>query len=101
MQAIIRHSGKQQVIKEGDMIQVSLTKDEQFTPEVLAVFDQEEIKFGTPVLSDVKIEADFIKHGKTPKLYVYKFKSKSNYRRKTGHRDIISFFKINSIKYEK
>ncbi|MFZ5391765.1 MAG: 50S ribosomal protein L21 [Patescibacteria group bacterium] len=101
MQAIIRHSGKQQLINEGDTIQVSLTKDEEFKPEILAVLDQEKIIFGTPVLSDAKIKADFVKHGKSPKIYVYKFKSKSNYRRKTGHRDIISFFKINSIKYEK
>ncbi len=101
MQAIIRHSGKQYIVKEGDTIQVSLTKDEQFKPEILAIYDSENISLGSPILSKAKIEADFVKHGKTPKIYVYKFKAKSNYRRKTGHRDIISYFKINSIKYEK
>jgi large subunit ribosomal protein L21 len=101
MQAIIRHSGKQHIIKEGDTIQVSLTSDEKFNPEVLAIFAEDQVHIGAPILSGVKIEADFVKHGKTPKIYVYKFKSKSNYRRKTGHRDIISYFKINSIIYEK
>ena len=54
--------------------------------EVLVLSDGDNIKCGTPVVPGARVEAEVIGEGKEAKIYVFKFKRRKNYRRKTGHR---------------
>ncbi|MBU0648180.1 50S ribosomal protein L21 [Patescibacteria group bacterium] len=101
MQAIIRQGGKQYLVKVDDVIHVSKIdpgKSEELSPEVLAVFDDKKIELGAPVLDKAKVSVEILGDRKSPKIHVYKYKNKTNYRRKIGHRDHQTTIKITSIK---
>lgn len=101
MQAIIRQGGKQYLVKENDILTVSKIShpDKQdINLEVLAILDEDNIQLGTPVLADAIVSAHIIKDKQGPKLHVYRFKAKSNYRRKIGYRDQQTLIQITSIK---
>lgn len=104
MQAIIRLGGKQYLVRENDTISVANIKErseKDVQPEVLALFNEDSIQIGSPVLEKAVVSANIVKDIKGPKIHVYKFKSKSNYRRKIGYRDKKTIIRINSISYEK
>jgi len=99
MKAIIRHGSNQYLVEENSTIQVPKIKDEknlQF--DILAVFNEKDVKIGTPTVEGASLDAKIIGQGKTPKRYIYKYKNKTGYRRKIGHRDQYTIVQINSIK---
>jgi large subunit ribosomal protein L21 len=90
MYAIIETGGKQLKVMEGETVFVEKIKaevDDIVTfDKVLAISDDEEMKFGTPILKDASVTAKVIAHGKDKKIIVFKMKPKRGYRRKQGHR---------------
>ena len=54
-------------------------------------------KVGAPYVEGAKVTATVVKHGKGPKIIVYKYKSKKNYHKKKGHRQPYTKVKIASI----
>ncbi|MFA4930766.1 MAG: 50S ribosomal protein L21 [Patescibacteria group bacterium] len=100
MQAIIRQSGKQYVVKENDIIKVAKVDDQtskEISLETLAVFDDKKVEIGTPALTKAKVTANIIGNNQGKKLHIYKYKSKTKYRRKIGHRDQMTTLQIKSI----
>ena len=88
--AIIKTGGKQYRVKQGDVLDVEkLALDvgsiAEFD-EVLAVSENGQINFGSPTLSGAKVTAEVQSHYKDRKVIVFKYKSKTRYRRKQGHR---------------
>ena len=90
MTAIIQTGGKQYLVSEGDKIQVEKLSGE---PGDKVVFDQvlltvkgEDFQIGKPTLGGASVEAKILKQGKGKKVHVLKYKAKSKYRRKIGHR---------------
>ena len=59
--------------------------------------DGQTIKAGTPLVSGAKVVAEVIGVGKEPKIYVFKFKRRKNYRRKTGHRQKYTEVRITDL----
>ncbi len=53
---------------------------------VLLICDENDVLVGTPYVEGASVEGEVLSHGKRPKVVVYKYKSKKNYRRKRGHR---------------
>ena len=90
MYAIFRALGKQFRAEKGKTIRLPLMDAEAGAKitfdEVLLSSDGQTIKAGTPLVSGAKVVAEVIGVGKEPKIYVFKFKRRKNYRRKTGHR---------------
>lgn len=90
MYAVIATGGKQYRVKEGDVILVEkLPASEGDTveiTEVLAVGEAGDIRIGTPLVEGAKVLLKVLGQGKGPKVIVFKYKPKKNYRRKTGHR---------------
>ena len=100
MYAIIATGGKQYRVAEGDVIRVEKIDLEEgasyeFT-EVLAVGD-EEMTVGTPTVPGAVVKATVEAQGKAKKVIVYKYKRKSGYHKKQGHRQLYTQFKINEI----
>ncbi len=90
MYAIIKTGGKQYRVAEGDVITVEkLTAGEGEVvtfDEVLTVVKDGEVVVGKPVVAGAKVTAKVEAQGKGRKILVFKYKAKSNYRRRQGHR---------------
>jgi large subunit ribosomal protein L21 len=84
--AVVKLSGKQYRIKEGeDLLIDKVVKD--LTYDVLMLNDEGKVSVGTPKLDDVKIDFKILESDlKGEKIDVYKYKSKSRYRKKIGFR---------------
>lgn len=101
MYAIIKSGGKQYCVKEGDVIEVeklNLTEGqgEVSFNDVLAV-NGEELIVGRPTVEGAVVSAELVEQGKGPKVIIFKYKSKKDYRRKQGHRQPYTKVKITSI----
>ena len=88
--AIINTGGKQYRVKQGDVLDVELLALDVGSiaefDEVLAVSENGQVNFGSPTLSGAKVTAEVQSHYKDRKVIVFKYKSKTRYRRKLGHR---------------
>ncbi|MEK9130114.1 MAG: 50S ribosomal protein L21 [Patescibacteria group bacterium] len=102
--AIIKTGGKQYKIKEGDVLKIEKINgengDEVEFDMVLLTSDEagENIKIGQPFLEGVKIKAEILEQGKNKKITVLKYKAKTRYRKKQGHRQMHTKVKIKEIK---
>ncbi|MGE5654133.1 MAG: 50S ribosomal protein L21 [Bacillota bacterium] len=90
MYAIIQTGGKQYRVQQGDVIWVEKLETEVGQTvnfeQVLAVSKDDTLTVGTPVVAGAKVVAKVVEHGKGDKILVFKYKSKSNYRKRYGHR---------------
>ena len=90
MYAIIKTGGKQYKVSEGDSIYIekldAAEGDSVTFEEVLSVVDGDTVKIGAPLVEGAKVTAKVEKNGKDKKIRVFKYKAKSNYRRRMGHR---------------
>ena len=100
MYAIIATGGKQYKVSEGDIIGVEklgVEAGETYTfDQVLAVNDGE-LKVGQPTVAGAKVTASVMGDGKAKKVIVYKYKRKTGYHKKNGHRQAYTELKIESI----
>lgn len=101
MYAIIKTGGKQYKVSEGDEIiieKLEVAEDAEVTfEEVLAVIDGDDVKIGVPKVEGAKVTATVVKNGKGPKIRILKYKHKTNYRRRQGHRQPFTKVRIDKI----
>jgi large subunit ribosomal protein L21 len=102
MYAIIRTGGKQFRAEKGKTLRLPLMDAEAGAKvtfdEVLLSSDGETIKAGTPLVKGAKVTGEVVGDGKEAKIYVFKFKRRKNYRRKTGHRQGYTEVRITDVK---
>ncbi len=99
--AIVRTGGKQYCVESGATLRV----EKLTTPvgervsfgDVLLVGSDNDVKVGAPLVSGAKVDAVVVRHGRGPKLIVYKFRRRKNYRRKNGHRQAFTEVRISGI----
>ena len=86
--AVIRITGKQYRVTEGEEILVDKINDlEKVEPEVLLVADGDKVEVGTPVLKKAKVTVKVLAElEKGVKVDIFKYKSKSRERRHVGFR---------------
>jgi len=99
MFAIIQSGGKQYRVAEGDVVRLETIQAEPGDTVDLPVMmlSGDEVRVGAPLLDGASVKAEVLSHGRGKKLYIYKFKAKSNYRRKTGHRQNYTEVRIKEI----
>ncbi|MCR5417302.1 MAG: 50S ribosomal protein L21 [Lachnospiraceae bacterium] len=99
MYAIIATGGKQYKVAEGDIINVEKLDAEAGSSvtfdQVLAVSD-DKLKVGSDVASST-VTATVMEQGRGRKVIVYKYKPKSGYHKKNGHRQAYTKVKIDKI----
>ena len=99
MYAIIATGGKQYKVSEGDIItneKLGVEAGEKVTfDQVLAVSDNG-MKVGADV-ANATVEASVVENGKGKKVIVYKYKRKTGYHKKNGHRQLYTKVKIEKI----
>jgi large subunit ribosomal protein L21 len=102
--AVFKTGGKQYRVKPGDTLDVeklSVAVDSiaEFG-EVLAISDNGEVTFGSPLIEGARVLARVDSHYKDKKLMVFKYKAKTRYRRKKGHRQTYTRLVIQDIQSE-
>ena len=101
MYAIIETGGKQYKVNEGDVIYVEklgLNEGDTVTFDcVKALSTGEGLKVGTPNVEGAAVSAKVVANGKGKKIYVMKYKSKKNEKKKIGHRQPYTKVQIVSI----
>ena len=102
--AVFKTGGKQYRVKPGDTLDVeklSVAVDSiaEFG-EVLAISNNGEVTFGSPMIEGARVLARVDSHYKDKKLMVFKYKAKTRYRRKKGHRQTYTRLVIQDIQSE-
>lgn len=99
-QAIIRTGGKQYRVSPGSVLKVEKLPGEKGASldfEVLLVGQGETVQIGTPLVAGAKVTGQVVSHGRGTKIIVYKFRKRTNYRKKQGHRQAYTEIKITAI----
>ncbi len=99
--AIFKAAGQQFRAEKGATLKVPLLDGEPGSKvsfeDVLLSSDGEKVRTGQPVVKGAKVTAEIVRHGRGQKLFVFKFKRRKNYRRKTGHRQGFTEIKVTSL----
>ncbi len=99
MLAVIKTGGKQYLVQEGDLLKIEKLDakvGEAVSFEMLLAADGERLDVGMPVLSG-HVSAEVLEQGRAPKIQVVKYKAKSRYTRRTGHRQAFTKVEITKI----
>jgi large subunit ribosomal protein L21 len=99
MYAIIRAGGKQAKVHEGDVLDVERIKKTDtvsFTP-LLIVSDDGTVISDKDVLGKATVTAEVVGPSAGPKVDIFKYKAKTGYRRRQGHRQKYTTIKVTKI----
>lgn len=100
MYAIIRVGGKQAKVHSGDVIEIERVKSDDtkltFAP-LLVVDDDGTAVSDRKILDKSKVTAKVLGVTKGPKIDIFKYKSKTGYRRRQGHRQTYTQIEITAI----
>lgn len=101
--AVIQTGGKQYRVKEGEVLEVELlnvSSGNIVFDQVLLNVNEDKVEVGMPTLDGLKVYASVVSEVKADKVQVFKYKSKSRYRKLRGHRQQYAQIKIESIGVE-
>ncbi|MDY3126644.1 MAG: 50S ribosomal protein L21 [Corynebacterium sp.] len=101
MYAIVKTGGKQYKVAEGDLVKVEKIEGEPgssvtLTPVLLV--DGADVKSKADDLAKVEVAAEIVEHTKVPKIDILKYKNKTGYKKRQGHRQPLTVVKITGIK---
>ena len=101
MYSIVKISGKQYCVSEGDTIKVSSQDwkvgDRVKLDQVLLTDNGKIIEVGTPKVNGASVTVEILEHNREKKLLIYKKKRRKGYQRKNGHRQGFTLIKINNL----
>ena len=101
MYAIVKISGKQYRVSEGDTIKVSSQDwkigDRVKFDQVLLTDNGKNIVVGTPKVAGASVTVEILEHNRDKKLLIYKKKRRKGYQRKNGHRQGYTLLKVNNL----
>lgn len=106
--AVIQTGGKQYKVSKGGFLSIEKIKssgkveyqkgDKLSFDKVLLVDDGKDTTIGVPYITGAKVDAEIVAIGRARKILVMKYKQKSRYLRRNGHRQPFFKVKITSIK---
>src|SRR5437870_2436653 len=99
--AVIRTGGKQYRVREGSVLEVATLDAEPGSRvelgDVMLVTDNGEVSVGSPLVKGAVVVAEVLAHGKARKVISFKYKAKTRYRRKRGHRQEFTKIAVREI----
>ena len=100
MYAIIATGGKQYKVTKGDVVKFEKLNgeagDKVVFDQVLLV-SEKKVTVGDPYIAEATVEGKIVEQGKDKKVIVYKYKRKSGYHKKNGHRQPITTVEIEKV----
>lgn len=100
MYAIIATGGKQYKVAEGDIIKVEKlgkAAGDTVTFDQVLVVNNGDLVVGNPTVANASVSASVVEEGRDRKIIVYKYKRKTGYHKKNGHRQPYTKLKIEKI----
>lgn len=100
MYAIIATGGKQYKVAEGDIIKVEklgLEAGTTYTFDQVLAVNSGSFVAGNPTVAGATVTASVVEEGKNKKVIVYRYKRKTGYHKKNGHRQPYTKVKIEKI----
>lgn len=101
MFAVIETGGKQYKVAPGAALAVERLHGEPGSTveldRVLMIGENGQVTVGSPAIQGAKVLAYVIEQGRGDKITVFKYKAKSNYRRRTGHRQQLTRLRVTEI----
>lgn len=98
--AIVKAGGRQEKVSVGDVVVVDRLKaetgDTVHLPAVLVV-DEGKVTSDAKALRQVKVACEVVRDERGPKITVFKYKNKTGYRKRQGHRQDLTRLKVTSI----
>ena len=99
--AVIKTGGKQYIVKEGDRLKVekiNAPEGDNFDFDNVLLIADKELSIGAPFVDGAKVSAKALKQGRTRKIDVFHYHSKTRYKKKAGHRQHFTEVEIKEIK---
>ena len=99
--AVVQTGGKQYRVQPGDVLDVERLPVDVGAPvdlsDVRLIAGDGEVLVGSPQVEGAVVRAQVVEHLRGPKLVVFKYKPKTRYRRKTGHRQELTRLQIEDL----
>ncbi len=100
MYAIVRSGGRQEKVAVGDVIETDRVSGEPgdvVSLPALLLVDGATVTSDAETLRGVTVSAEVVAHTKGPKIDILKYKNKTGYRRRQGHRQALTQLKVTGI----
>ena len=100
MYAVVRSGGRQHKVSVGDVLEIDKTDSAVGTSlnlQPLMVVDGESVLSTASALSSVTVTVEVLGASKGPKIHILKYKNKTGYRKRQGHRQPLTQVKITAI----
>ena len=99
--AIVKTGGKQYKVAVGDVVKVEKLDSEpgaKVSLPVALVVDGANVTSDAKALEKVAVTGEVLEHTKGPKIRIHKFKNKTRYHKRQGHRQQLTVLKVTGIK---
>lgn len=99
--AIVKAGGRQEKVSVGTIVvmdRVQATPGETVVLPALLLVDGEKVTTDAAKLAKVKVSAEVVRDEKGPKITILKYKNKTGYRKRQGHRQPLTRLKVTEIK---
>jgi large subunit ribosomal protein L21 len=100
MYAIVKTGGKQYKVAEGDVLTVEKINGEPgatLTLPVVLLVDGDAVTTDAGALAAASVTATLVEHTKGPKIRIHKFKNKTRYHKRQGHRQPLTKVQVTGI----
>ncbi|MEY4714145.1 MAG: ribosomal protein [Actinomycetota bacterium] len=98
--AVVRAGGRQEKVQVGTIVTMNRIAATSGTVELpaLLLVDGEKVTTDPKVLSKVKVVAEVLEQTRGPKIVIQKYKNKTGYKKRQGHRQDLTVVKVTEIK---
>lgn len=100
MYAIVKSGGKQYKVAVGDVVEVEKLEGDPGTEvsfPALMVVDGTDVTADANVLANTSVTAKLVEQTKGPKIRIHKFKNKTGYHKRMGHRQQLTRVEVTGI----
>ena len=98
MYAIVKTGGKQYKVAEGDLVKVEGEPGSSVALTPILLVDGAEVTTSADKLAKVSVSAEIVEQTKGPKIKILKYKNKTGYKKRQGHRQPLTVLKVTGIK---
>jgi len=99
--AIVKAGGRQEKVSVGDIVVTDRLKaaaGSSVELQALLLVDGDKITSDAKDLAKIKVTAEVVRDERGPKIHILKFKNKTGYRKRQGHRQDLTRLKVTGIK---
>lgn len=101
MYAVVKTGGKQYRVAKDDVLKIERLPGEEgdiiTLEEVLMIGNGAAVTVGAPLIAGASVAAEIVEQARGPKIVIFKKRRRQNYRRKKGHRQLLTVVKITDI----